>query len=123
MRRMIVAMAVIFAAVLSISEASAVPIDRFIGQIGIQKEVIGKSGEYRGKPFILYHGDRVVIERDNESGGRIWIVAIYHSHADNTSSREECIIPLQRMEISSFRVTLNVLINEERIKQCPKSAH
>lgn len=126
MKRMIVALAVmICATVLLISEkaSSAVPIiDRFIGQVRILKEARGEGGEYKGKLFILYHGDAVIMERDNRTG-KMWIVGVYQSTADATHRGKECIISFQRTEISHSDTAIGVLINGRVFPQCSKNAN
>lgn len=125
MKRMIVALAVMICAILLMSEkaSSAVPIiDRFIGQVRILKEVRGESGEHKGKLFILYHGDSVIMERNNRTG-KMWIVGVYRSITNAIDKGKECIISFQRTEISSFHVAIGVFINEEWIPQCSKNAN
>lgn len=95
-------------------DASARLIDTFIGQAWEQEEIYGLEGTgNEHKIFILYHGDRLVIERNQY--GRTWIIGTYRS---GTDYEPECIIPLQRTKISPSRVTLNVNINEKQIDLC-----
>ncbi|MCR4322723.1 MAG: hypothetical protein NUV61_01385 [Candidatus Azambacteria bacterium] len=126
MKRMIVALAVmICTTVLLISEkaSSAVPIiDRFIGQVRVLKEVRGASGEHKGRLFILYHGDSVIMERDNKTG-KVWIIGVYQTTANAINKGKECVISFQRKEISRSDTAFGVLINGRAFPQCSKSAN
>ncbi|MEK9154554.1 MAG: hypothetical protein AAB596_00555 [Patescibacteria group bacterium] len=122
MKKLVMMLAVMMCAMIILSEkAFALPVDRYIGQITIWKEVIG-NGDYEDRLFVLYPGDAVVMERNNISG-KILIIGIYRSNANNTGNDKDCIIFLQKIEILSSDITVNVIINGERIRQCQKSAN
>lgn len=126
MKRMIAVLAVMLCmTVLLMSEkaSSAVPIiDRFIGQVRILKEVRGEGGEYKGKLFILYHGDAVIMERNNRTG-KMWIVGVYRSTTNAIDKGKECIISFRRTEISHSDTALGVLITGRVFPQCSKSVN
>lgn len=116
---MLVVLAVIFLATLfsCIKVADAKPVDRFIGQIRTQtefREVIGP----KKKKYMLYHGDILLMERDNKNG-KIWILGKYYTDADiETIHPTECIISFQKTEISAPVTTFNINMNEEKIETC-----
>ncbi|MEK7482141.1 MAG: hypothetical protein AAB607_02230 [Patescibacteria group bacterium] len=81
------------------------------------KATTGLKGNYKGKPFILYSGDRLVMERDRRDG-KIWIVGIYYPDVENEKETWECVVAIKKVEISRLDVVLNVNINEEWIHHC-----
>lgn len=109
-----VAMAVIF---ITAHSTVAGPIDRYIGQMRGWGATTGLKGNYRGKPFILYAGDRLVMEMDRRDG-KIWIVGIYYPDVENEENVQECVVALKKIEIHRLDVVLNVNINEEWIHHC-----
>lgn len=103
-----------------LAKPSAGPIDRFIGQLNVKKTLgaIGALGHHKGKLFILYHGDRVVIERNGRTG-EVFLIGIYTMSLDPDlypGINSECIVPVERVRIKNF--TLNVDINDIDIKSC-----
>lgn len=129
MKKMIVVLAVMLCATfLSISEnAVAAPIDRFIGQIATKKTAIFvQINDGSKRPlFPLYPGDVLIMERNNKKKGKdaIDIVGLYHSTTDALHDGDECIIPLQRTNAASLGITINIIINEEKILPCNTTAH
>jgi len=126
MKRMIVVLAVMLCATfLSISEkAVAAPIDRFIGQIATKKTAVFiKINDESKRPlFPLYHGDVLIMERNNIEK-TIYIVGLYRSTTDALHDGDECSIPLQRTNAASLGITINIIINEEKVLPCNTTAH
>ena len=97
--------------------AFAKPIDRFIGQIRTQREFL-EINDQKNKKHILYHGDTLVIERDNRNG-KMWVIGKYYTDASNEIvSPTNCIIFFQKKEISPAIAAFGVNINERGISPC-----
>lgn len=125
MKKMILVVSRIFVVVFILflvqaQECFANPIDLFIGQLDVKKsvEAVGATGHNKGKLFILYHGDRVVIERNSKTG-KLFLVGIYTMSLDPDfypGIDDECIVRVERVRVKNF--TLNVDINNTDIKSC-----
>lgn len=119
MKKMLVVLTAVFLATLfsCIETADAKPVDRFIGQIQTRTEFREAIGPKK-KKYMLYHGDVLLMERDNKSG-KVWILGKYYTDADvETVHPTECIISFQKTEISAPVTTFNINVNGERIDQC-----
>lgn len=114
----VVLLAVVAALFFSLIEDTfAKPIDRFIGQIQTRKDFREVTGPEK-KKYMLYHGDVLLMERDNKSG-KVWILGKYYTDADiETVNPTECIISFQKTEISAPVTTFNINMNEEKIGIC-----
>lgn len=98
--------------------ARANPIDRFIGQIhewDAFPEVNGKGNE----EVILYHGDVLVMERDNRNG-KVYVIGKYYTDAyTGTAHPIACIMPLERTGIAPpHAITFNFDLSHENIDTC-----
>lgn len=110
----VMALAIIF---MTAKDMVANPIDRYIGQMRLYKTTVGLKGKYKDKPFFLYPGDRLVIERDNRNG-KYWIMGIYYPDLEGSDNEKECVVALKKIEISHLDIVLNVNINEEWLHHC-----